>query len=659
MSFRTKLFLLLLALSVAPILVLRVNGQRTLLEFSRDLADHSSQFLISKAQDHMLLLVEDHAMILTRNAQILEQTLRLQAVLTEKLLAEGRSEAIGQAQSEAAGDNAAELSISQSTALADGRMVSTPPPGHLPPFFDARRTPWYAKALEAQALTWTPPLVDPSTRRIGLTLSMPVRDSSGRIAGVTAIMTRMEIARQAREHSRDISERQETYLVSVAPHPDTKAEGLFILGQEENPDVETGPRSGMGRRMLGLPAPRWLTSDDSRQLEALMADLKAGTSGVRRMDYAGQDCLWAYAVTGTRRSCLVLVAPTRDVVEDAVRSARYIEDGMAAQLRNTWVVVAAALTAVILVAWFVSRSVTRPLRELGRAYQRVGRGDFTARVAPGGGRELAELGRVFNETVPQLKERTRLLQSMALAQEVQASLLPATLPCPPGLDLAGRSLYCDETGGDYFDAFLNAHGRTGSLAAMVGDVTGHGLDAALLMTTTRAFLRLRAHQPGTPAQVTGDVNRFLTLDTQGTGRFMTLFYLEIDTTGGDMRWVRAGHDPAMLYDPDRDDFEELDGPGIPLGVQEDRVFEECSRPALAPGQVLLVGSDGLWEARDASGEMFGKQRVREALRQNAARDARGVLEALFDALRAFMDARPVQDDVTILVIKAQHKENDA
>lgn len=176
----------------------------------------------------------------------------------------------------------------------------------------------------------------------------------------------------------------------------------------------------------------------------------------------------------------------------------------------------------------MSRSVTRPLRDLGEAYRRVGQGDFTARVAPGGGRELAELGRVFNETVPQLKQRTRLLQSMALAQEVQESLLPGRLPCPPGLDLAGRSLYSDETGGDYFDAFQNAHGRPESLVAMLGDVTGHGLEAALLMTTARAFLRLRAHQPGTPAQVAGDVNRFLAQDTQGSGRFMTLFYLEID-----------------------------------------------------------------------------------------------------------------------------------
>ena len=300
----------------------------------------------------------------------------------------------------------------------------------------------------------------------------------------------------------------------------------------------------------------------------------------------------------------------------------------------------------------MSRSVTRPVMELSRAAGRLGEGDFSARVTPSGSREIQQLGRSFNDMVPHMEDSVRLRQAMALAHEVQHSLLPAAMPVLPGLDIAGTSRYCDETGGDYYDAIPDAHGQPGRLACMVGDVSGHGIDAALLMTTARAFLRMRSHQPGTPAQVIDEVNAFLASDTFGTGRFMTLFYLEFDTPGGPLHWVRAGHDPAIFYDSARDAFEELGGPGIPLGVLQDHACRENSRPPLNPGDVLLIGSDGMWEARDPGGAMFGKERVRDILRGNAHAPAAAIIAALLDVLDEFKDGRPVEDDVTLLVIKA-------
>jgi sigma-B regulation protein RsbU (phosphoserine phosphatase) len=104
---------------------------------------------------------------------------------------------------------------------------------------------------------------------------------------------------------------------------------------------------------------------------------------------------------------------------------------------------------------------------------------------------------------------------------------------------------------------------------VVGDITGHGVDAALLMATARAFLRMRASQPGTLTDTVTAMNRHLVEDVSETGKFMTLFFLTLDVGKKTIEWVRAGHDPAWLYDPDEDRFEDLKGAGVALGVTED------------------------------------------------------------------------------------------
>ena len=508
-------------------------------------------------------------------------------------------------------------------------------------------------------MVWTTPVVDPVTRRLGVTLSMPVKDPSGRVAGVTALTAPFSMGGHTREHLLEVSPRMKSYLVDFED-ADMEGQGLHIIGQEDASTGEDeqgkGHGSGRGMGMLGLPTPRWLTPDDPAELALIKTDLKNGMSEVRQAELGGKDYIWAYSPAGVKGVALVLVAPKRDVTADAALAGEYIEQRLQEQWHATLYMLIAALAAIALTAWLVSRTVTKPITDLSLAAAKLGEGDFDSRVEPAGGRELKKLGRVFNEMGPQLKDHTRLMAAMALAQEVHHRLLPADWPDLPGLDLAALSLSSEEVGGDSFDVIVGAHGQSQLTAVLVGDVSGHGLDAALLMATARAFLRMRAHQPGTPAEVVTAVNRFLTMDTFGSGRFMTLFYLEIDPVAGAMRWVRAGHDPAILYNSALDGFEELGGPGIPLGVVADRVFLDASRPCIAPGDVLLIGSDGLWEARGSEGDMFGKERVRDILRQNAGSPAKEILDAIMAALQEFKEGSPIEDDVTLLVIKSSITE---
>ena len=251
-------------------------------------------------------------------------------------------------------------------------------------------------------------------------------------------------------------------------------------------------------------------------------------------------------------------------------------------------------------------------------------------------------------------DMTEHKKALALAGEVQKSLLPQDKPDVRGLDIAGKNVSCDEIGGDYFDFIWRRDSSKGPFSVVVGDISGHGVDSALLMTTARAFLRMRASQPGTISEIISAMNRHLTRDVLETGRFMTLFYLSIDPNERRIDWVRAGHDPALVYDPGRDNFEELKGSGVALGVSADFDYQEYSMDGLADGQVIAVGTDGIWEAVNSQGEMFGKERFRNIIRQNAGAGSGDILNAVYSELNQFTRGQKSEDDITLVIIKVDN-----
>jgi sigma-B regulation protein RsbU (phosphoserine phosphatase) len=220
-----------------------------------------------------------------------------------------------------------------------------------------------------------------------------------------------------------------------------------------------------------------------------------------------------------------------------------------------------------------------------------------------------------------------------------------------GLDIAGKNVSCDEIGGDYFDFIWRPDLKKGPFSVVVGDISGHGVDSALLMTTARAFLRMRASQPGTISEIITAMNRHLTRDILESGRFMTLFYMTIDLEKNQIDWVRAGHDPAIIYDPTRDEFEELKGSGVALGVNEVFDYEENYRRDLTNGQIIAIGTDGIWEAVNRDGEMFGKARFRNIIRKNAHAAAGDILNAVYSELNQYTRGQRSEDDITLVVVR--------
>lgn len=249
------------------------------------------------------------------------------------------------------------------------------------------------------------------------------------------------------------------------------------------------------------------------------------------------------------------------------------------------------------------------------------------------------------------QQHSILKESLTLAQQVQQRLLPQVQPKFPGFEIAGKSIYCDETGGDYFD-YLVLPETKDRLSVVVGDVAGHGIASALLMATARALLRMRVSKEGSPAQIISDLNRFLSTDVQGTGQFMSLFYLVLDTMEKTMTWVRAGHDPALRYLPSNDTFEEMQGEGLVLGVMDDWHYREYKTEMAEPGEVILIGTDGIWETRDEKKRFFGKERFMAVIRENHDKSAEEIVNACLASVAEFRMTLPVHDDITLVVIKA-------
>jgi len=185
----------------------------------------------------------------------------------------------------------------------------------------------------------------------------------------------------------------------------------------------------------------------------------------------------------------------------------------------------------------------------------------------------------------------------------------------------------------------------------VGDVADHGIPSALLMATVRALIRQRCSAFGKIDHVVSDVNRQLSNDVKDSGRFMTLFYTEIERQNNFMRWVNAGHEPAMLFDPAAETFSDLNGAGnLALGVFEDAQFKEAQRE-IASGQIIVITTDGIWEARNPKGEMFGRHRIQRIIHRNASKTANQIQDAVLSALKRFQKNVKLEDDLTLVIIK--------
>lgn len=278
----------------------------------------------------------------------------------------------------------------------------------------------------------------------------------------------------------------------------------------------------------------------------------------------------------------------------------------------------------------------------------VSRGELSRLVPVATNDEFGIIATYTNTMIYALRDRIRMLSNLKVAQEAQKNLLPGKAPQWPGLDLSGTLIYCEEVGGDHFD-FLELPGSR--LGVAVTDSSGHGVGSAFHMATTRAFLRFGAEHYQGPSCLVREVNKYLTRDSYDTGRFTSLFFLELDAATRTAAWVRAGHEPAFFYDAGTRSITTLTGEGMALGVAHDLCVNEYQIKGWNQGSVLLIITDGLKETRNASGDMFGEKNIRAVLSETATLTSREIQQQLIKRLNTFRGNVSIEDDITLVVIR--------
>jgi serine phosphatase RsbU (regulator of sigma subunit) len=244
-------------------------------------------------------------------------------------------------------------------------------------------------------------------------------------------------------------------------------------------------------------------------------------------------------------------------------------------------------------------------------------------------------------------QQERLERELQLASEIQQRLQPTAPPLVPGYEFQGISFPCYEIGGDYYDFIKRDDGR---LVIALGDVSGKGTAAALLMSSLHAAIHAQAGSHDSLVGTICAVNRYLA-DNIPSNRFVTLFCAELDPESGALSFLNAGHNPPLIVHA-AGTVEQLASGGLPLGIKADAEYRE-GRTQLQPGDVLVIYSDGVTEASSPSGEEFGPTRLYEVVSRNVDASAAGIRDRIESALTKFAQGTRAADDITLVIVKRQ------
>jgi sigma-B regulation protein RsbU (phosphoserine phosphatase) len=251
-----------------------------------------------------------------------------------------------------------------------------------------------------------------------------------------------------------------------------------------------------------------------------------------------------------------------------------------------------------------------------------------------------------------LEERlARSKAELQIAAEIQRSFLPEVIPQIAGFDIAAKSVMAKEVGGDFFDVipFEVMPLETGTLGVLIADVSGKGVASALFMALSRIVVRVTALWNRDAAKTIASANDIITRDSKA-GMFVTLFYGILSEKERTLTYVNAGHNPPLVYRCRDGSMEELGRTGIILGALEDQEYSSRSI-GIGPGDVAVLYTDGVTEAADEAGEMFGEERLKSIIRENSESSSNEILAKILSSVEAFGKGEPQFDDITLMVIK--------
>lgn len=310
---------------------------------------------------------------------------------------------------------------------------------------------------------------------------------------------------------------------------------------------------------------------------------------------------------------------------------------------------AIAVFAGIVLAFALFRRLTGAIREIVDDVAVIASGDLGHAIRSVDTAEFAELESGITTMIARIVSYTEELErkkaELQVAAEIQQAFLPRILPRIPGFDLAAASIPAREVGGDFYDIFPAAGGN---YALVIADVAGKGVPASLFMALTRTAIRIVSRREHSAHRVL-DRSNTIFIEDAGSPSFVTVFFALIDKETRTLTFVNAGHNPPLICH-DSGNFDDLGPTGPVIGLVDNPEYGE-ENIHLAPGDVLVMYTDGITEAINNSEAMFGEERLKDVIRQSAGLPADGIVAAIRDAVISYCGEAPQYDDMTIVVVK--------
>jgi sigma-B regulation protein RsbU (phosphoserine phosphatase) len=249
-----------------------------------------------------------------------------------------------------------------------------------------------------------------------------------------------------------------------------------------------------------------------------------------------------------------------------------------------------------------------------------------------------------------LEQKKQIDHDMQVAQQIQTSLLPQTLPEFENLQLTATNLPAFDIGGDYYD-FIKIDET--HLGVAIADVSGKGIGGAMMMSVCQGILRIRATQELSPSRMLSELNRVLS-DNLAEDMFITMLYMVIDTENRTMTYARAGHEPPLLRRVATGGPEPLESPGMAIGLTDPDIFDQIIKDKttqLKQGDIVVLYTDGITEAQNREGEEWGLERLERAIDAEAGRGVNQVAINIFEEIEQFVGIQPQYDDMTLVAMR--------
>lgn len=661
MNIKDKLRRLLLASSLFPLLISSSLLLALLLGLGGHFANDIKTFLVKQSHSHLQTIIQDSEILVRKNFQLVDWVLDGQAYVVKQRKRKEKSTNLQQEdQSDLsknsslfAGSPPSEMDLSslgkdfqllrkKAPELISRQYVTfTSGPSYFLSSVQEEMVPidlsgqrWLEKILKShRPLRFL--VDDVPNHSLSLVVGTSLQDSEGTIWGATAVEVPL------------------ANLISSIVIPETWQSGATVMlaSLDRNPERVSIVAKAVNGSSWQLPfeeksSPAFLDASVD-----IVAGVKAGHTGVLMIKHQDRIRHWAYGPLFWDEFFPLIMLEHDPFVSLALESEQHVLS------KTRWgvAIVGVVLLMFVGLSYFAaghfSLVVTEPVRKLTCAFNQLARGVFATRVDITTGDEIEELGRRFNALGGELEDRNRMAHSLALAREVQQYLLPGPPPIISGMDFFSHGIPCDEVGGDYYDFISQEDKSRAQIGVVVGDVSGHGVPAALLMASTRGILRSHSWCHG------GDLNflfqllnQHLTKDSD-SDHFMTLFYGILDRERGALRWNSAGHGPILLYQSRSHSFKVLGTTGPPLGIDDKFSYEPLMLDNLETGDFLLAGTDGLWESRNEAGEAWGLETVKNTLLKVTTSSASEIGQFLLAELLAFSDGHRQEDDISLVIVK--------